>query len=118
MHRSNDTLQRTIDFWVPQFGSEEKTRLAEVIDSGYLNDGEVTTQFERQIAELLGCKHVVATTSGTSAIFLALAGVGVGPGDEVIVPDVTFIATANAVTLTGAKAILADIDPHRLTLDP
>lgn len=92
--------------------------VARVIDSGFLNDGEVTGQFERQMAELLGCKHVVATTSGTAAIFLALAGTGVGPGDEVIVPDVTFIATANAVALTGAKPILADIDPEKLTLDP
>jgi len=89
-----------------------------VIDSGFLNDGEVTTQFEIQMAQLLGCKHVVATTSGTAAIFLALAGVGVGAGDEVIVPDVTFIATANAVTLTGAKPVLVDIEPKRLTLDP
>ena len=118
MHRSNDTLQRTIDFWVPQFGSEEKTRLAEVIDSGYLNDGEVTTRFERQIAELLGCKHVVATTSGTSAIFLALAGAGIKAGDEVLVPDVTFIATANAVSLAGATPVLVDVDPHTLNMDP
>src|SRR5580704_17892280 len=118
MHRSNDTLQRTIDFWVLQFGSEEKTRLAEVIDSGYLNDGEVTTQFERQIAELLGCKHVVATTSGTSAIFLALAGAGIKAGDEVLVPDVTFIATANAVSLAGATPVLVDVDPQTLNMDP
>lgn len=70
------------------------------------------------MADLLGCEHVVATTSGTTAIFLALAALGVGVGDEVIVPDVTFIATANAVTLTGAKPILVDIEPERLTLDP
>lgn len=92
--------------------------VAAVIESGFLNDGEVTTRFERQVAELLNCKHVVATTSGTVAIFLALTGVGVGPGDEVIIPDVTFIATANAVTLTGAKPILVDVDPHKLTLSP
>jgi perosamine synthetase len=110
--------QPKIDFWTPQFGAEEKESVARVIDSGFLNDGEVTAQFERQMAALLGCKHAVATTSGTTAIFLALAGLGVGPGDEVIVPDVTFIATANAVTLTGAKPILADVEPKRLTLDP
>lgn len=92
--------------------------LAEVVDSGFLNDGEVTTRLEREIAGLLGCKHVVATTSGTAAIFLALAAAGVGTGDEVIVPDVTFIATANAVTLAGAKPVLVDIDPTRLTIDP
>jgi len=103
---------------VPQFGAEEKALVAGVIDSGFINDGEVTAKFERQMAELLERKHVIATTSGTTAIFLALAGVGVGVGDEVIVPDVTFIATANAVTLTGAKPVLVDIEPRRLTLDP
>src|ERR1700730_4776392 len=112
------TLPRTLDFWIPQFGAEEKALVAAVIDTGFLNDGQVTTQFEMRVAELLGCKHVVATTSGTIAIFLALAGVGVGAGDEVIVPDVTFIATANAVTLAGAKPVLVDVDPLRLTLDP
>ncbi len=111
-------MNRKLEFWVPQFGEEEKARVADVIDSGFLNDGEVTTQFEKRIAELLGCKHVVATTSGTAAIFLALAATGVGAGDEVIVPDVTFIATANAVTMTGAKPVLVDVDPERLTLDP
>jgi perosamine synthetase len=111
-------LDRKLTFWTPQFGRDEKSLLAEVIDSGFLNDGDVTTRFEQQIAELLGCKHVVAVTSGTAAIFLALAATGVGAGDEVIVPDLTFIATANAVTLTGAKPVLVDIDPHKLTLDP
>jgi perosamine synthetase len=111
-------LNRKVEFWVPQFGAEEKARLADVIDTGFLNDGEVTAQFENQLAALLGCKYVVAATSGTTAIFLALAGIGIGAGDEVIVPDVTFIATANAVTLTGAKPVLADVDPRKLTLDP
>jgi perosamine synthetase len=111
-------LNPKIEFWTPQFGVDEKALVTDVIDSGFLNDGEVTTQFERRMAELLGCKHVVATTSGTASIFLALAGIGVGAGDEVIVPDVTFIATANAVTLTGAKPVLVDIEPERLTLDP
>jgi perosamine synthetase len=111
-------LDKKVEFWVPQFGLEEKALVTSVIDSGFLNDGEVTAQFERQMAELLGSKYVVATTSGTAAIFLALAGIGVGAGDEVIVPDVTFIATANAVTLAGAKPILVDIEPKRLGLDP
>jgi perosamine synthetase len=62
-----------------------------VFDSNYLNEGHMSTRFERQLAELLGCKHGVAMTSGTTALFLALVGVGVGPGDEVIVPDVTFL---------------------------
>ena len=111
-------MDRKLVFWNPQFGAEEKALVADVIDSGFLNDGEVTTRFETQVGALLGCKHVVAVTSGTAAIFLALAGIGVGAGDEVIVPDVTFIATANAVTLAGAKPVLVDVDAQRLTLDP
>jgi len=111
-------LDRKIDFWVPQFGSEEKALVANVIDSGFLNDGDVTSRFERQVAELLACKHVIATTSGTSAIFLALAAAGIQPGDEVLVPDVTFIATANAVSLAGAVPVLVDVDPQSLNLDP
>lgn len=109
---------RNLQFWAPQFGEEEKTLLAGVVESGFLNDGPLTSQFERQVADLLGCKHVVATTSGTAAIFLALAGIGVGAGDEVIVPDVTFIATQNAVSLTGAKPVLVDVNPETLNIDP
>lgn len=111
-------MTQKLEFWVPEFGAEERALVSGVIDSGFLNDGKVTAEFEKEVAELLGCKHVVATTSGTTAIFLALAGIGVGVGDEVIVPDVTFIATANAVTLAGASPVLVDIDPQKLTLDP
>ena len=110
-------MSRNLEFWTPQFGPEEKTLLAEVVDSGFLNDGPLTSRFERQVADLLGAKHVVATTSGTAAIFLSLAALGVGPGDEVITPDVTFIATQNAVSLTGAKPVLVDVNPDTLNID-
>lgn len=106
-----------IPWWEPQMGGGELARVAAVIESNYLNDGDVTTAFERRIAELFGAKHAVATTSGTTAIFLAVAAAGAGPGDEVIVPDVTFIATANAVRLTGATPVLVDIDPRTLNID-
>lgn len=103
---------------MPSIGSAEKSLVAGVIESGFLNDGDVTTEFESEIARILGCRYAVATTSGTSALYLALAAAGIGPGDEVIVPDMTFIATANAVTLTGARPVLVDIDATSLTLDP
>lgn len=107
-----------IPWWQPQLGVEERDAVLRVVDSNYLNEGEVTTEFERLIAALFGVQHAVATTSGTSAIFLALAALGIGHGDEVIVPDVTFIATANAVTLSGAVPVLADVDPETLNIDP
>ena len=99
-------------------GEEERKLLLQVLDSNFLNDGEFTTRFEDKLADLLGSKHVVAVTSGTAALFLALAGNEIGPGDEVIVPDITFIATANAVVMSGAKPVLVDVDPNTLNLSP
>jgi perosamine synthetase len=90
----------------------------QVLESNYLNEGQHAASFEARLAELLGTKHAVAVTSGTAALSLSLVGCGVGHGDEVIVPDLTFIATANAVTMTGAKAVLVDVDPATLNIDP
>lgn len=87
-----------------------------VLESQYINEGDVTTEFENEIAELVDAKHAIATTSGTAAIFLGLAAVGIGHGDEVLVPDVTFIATANAVTLAGATPILVDVAADSLNM--
>src|SRR5262245_39877830 len=109
---------RRLDWWSPEMGDLEADLVAEVLKSNFLNDGDVTTRFEREVAQLLDSKHAVAVTSGTSALFLALAAAGVGHGDEVLVPDVTFIATANAVTLAGAKPVFVDVDPATLTVCP
>lgn len=106
-----------IPWFMPKTGMREKELVAEVIDTNYLNDGDYTRLFENKIARLVGVKHCVATTSGTTAISLALMGMGVGPGDEVIVPDLTFIATANAVRLAGATVKLVDIEPRRFAID-
>jgi perosamine synthetase len=110
-------MSGTIPWWMPRMTGAESDYIREVLDSNYLNEGEVTARFEDEIASLLGVRHVVAVTSGTAALFLALAGVGVGAGDEVIVPDMTFIATANAVVMTGARPVLVDVDPLTLNLD-
>lgn len=109
---------KTIPWWHPLMTGAEDARVLDVLHSNYLNDGDVTTAFERRIAGLFGAAHAVATTSGTTAIFLAVAAAGAGAGDEVIVPDVTFIATANAVRLAGATPVLVDIDPRTLNVDP
>ncbi len=112
------TTTRQIPWWRPETGVEERDRVLAVLESNYLNDGDVTIDFERRMAAALGAKHTVAVTSGTAALFLAIAAIGAGRGDEVIVPDVTFIATANAVTLAGATPVFADVDPATLTMDP
>src|SRR5262249_24123652 len=101
-----------------QVGQREYALIKDVLDSNFLNDGKVTAEFEAKLASLVGAKHVIAVTSGTSALFLALVACGVGVGDEVIIPDVTFIATANAVTMTGATPVLVDIDPETMNVDP
>lgn len=105
-------------FWQPEVGAEESAGVARVFESNYLNDGAVTAEFESRIAQMFGAKHAVAVTSGTAALFVSLVAAGVGYGDEVIVPDITFIATANAVSMTGARAVLADVDATTLTLCP
>ncbi len=111
-------MNKMIPWWTPQICGEEYARVKDVLDSNYLNDGDVNTLFERRIAELTGARHAVAVTSGTAALYLSLKAVDIGPGDEVIVPDVTFIATANAVAMSGAKPVLVDIDPRTLNIDP
>ncbi len=110
--------KQSIPWWKPQLTGKEYSLVKHVLDINYLNDGDVTRQFEKEVSRLLKVEYAVAVTSGTIAIYLALKGNGVGPGDEVIVPDVTFIATANAVKLAGAKPVLVDVDPERLTLSP
>ena len=104
-------------FWSPQVGTSEYGLVHWCCASNYLNEGELTAKFEAKIASLLGCRHVVAVTSGTAAV-LESQGTGDRAGDEVIVPDITFVATANAVTMAGATPVLADVDPKTLTLDP
>lgn len=109
---------KKIPWWQPQIGREELELVTEVVKSNFLNDGDYTTKFESEVARLLGCKYAVAVTSGTAAIFLSLKAAGMGHGDEVVVSDLTFIATANAVSMCGAKPILVDIDPQTLNMDP
>ena len=101
-------VKRILQFQ-PWFGPEEKQALADVIDSGWVGEHAKTRQFERAFADFVGSKFSVATTSGGIAIYLALKSLGIESGDEVVVPDYTMIATANAVRLAGAMPIFVDI---------
>jgi perosamine synthetase len=106
-----------IPWFGPVVGEDESNAVRAVVASGYLNDGPVARELEQEIARFLGVQHAVAVTSGTAAISLALIALGIGPGDEVIVPDLTFIATANAVRMAGASVKLVDVEPERFTID-
>ena len=92
------------------FGPEEESAVSAVIHSGWLSMGEITQQFEKEFAAFVGAKHTLAVTNATAALHLACLAVGIGPGDEVIVPSLTFVATANAVRYTGATPVFADIE--------
>jgi perosamine synthetase len=109
---------KNIPWWQPVIGKKEKILVEKVFKSNFLNEGKLTGELEDKIAKLLGVKHVLMVPNGTSAMVLSLKALGVGYGDEVIVPDITFIATAHAVEQTGAKAVLVDVRADSLTMDP
>lgn len=91
------------------FGNEEKTAVQEVLESGWLTMGAVTQEFEKEFAAYTGAKFAFAVNNATAALHLACAALGLGPGDEVICPSLTFVATANAIRYTGAIPVLVDI---------
>ncbi|MFC1577040.1 DegT/DnrJ/EryC1/StrS family aminotransferase [Candidatus Omnitrophota bacterium] len=110
-----DTVKK-IPWWTPQIGDKEIAFIRQALKRHYVNEGELANALENKIAAMLGAKYAVSATSGTAAIFLALKGLGIGPGDEVVVPDITFIATANAVEMCGARPVLADVDADTLNI--
>lgn len=102
----------------PQIGDEEKQAVMEVLDSGMLAQGPRVKAFEEAFAQMCGVKHAIATSSGTTALHVALLANGIGPGDEVITSAFTFIASSNSILFTGAKPVFVDIDPCTFNLDP
>lgn len=91
------------------FGSEEQNAVNRVLQTKWLTMGAITQQFEQAFAAYVGARHAIAVTNATAALHLACVVAGVGPGDEVILPSLTFVATANAVRYTGATPVFADI---------
>lgn len=95
----------------PWLGAEEIEAVSEVIASGWIAQGPRTAEFERAFSQAQGVSYGVATSSCTTALHLALVVAGVRPGDDVVVPSFSFIATANATTYVGARPVFADVDP-------
>ena len=102
----------------PDVGAAEAEAVAEVLASGQLTMGPKVDEFERSLAAACGTEHALVVSSGTAALHLAVLALGVGPGDEVLVPAYTFPATANVVAFVGAKPVLVDVDPETMNLDP
>jgi dTDP-4-amino-4,6-dideoxygalactose transaminase len=108
---------RNIPFFRPAIGAEEKAAVMEVLDSGWLTTGKVARQFEEEFAQYIGAPWAVAVNSCTAALHLALEAIGVGAGDGVLVPSMTFAATAEVVRYMDARPILVDCDPATGLID-
>ncbi len=109
--------ERVIPLTRPALGPEELAAVKAVLDSGMLVQSSQVAALERLLRERLGVSHALAVSTGTTAIHLALAGLGIGPGDEVVVPDFCFPSVAAAVMYTGALPVLCDVDPATYNLD-
>jgi perosamine synthetase len=101
----------------PDLGEEEKQLISQVIESGWVSQGPKVAEFEEIFARYVGARHAVATTSCTTALHAALSVSGIGPGDEVIVPSLSFIATANSVLYCGATPVFVDVDPETCNIN-
>jgi dTDP-4-amino-4,6-dideoxygalactose transaminase len=107
-----------LPFHVPEIGEEDITAVTEALRSGWLTAGPRVKEFEARFARYTGAANAVAVNSGTAALHLALEAAGIGPGDEVLVPTLTFAATAEVVVQLGAKPVLVDCSPDTLNIDP
>jgi len=102
----------------PFIGHEEEGKVLDVLRSGWVTQGPRVAEFEAKFSAYVGCEHAIAVSSCTTALQLALQACGVGPGDEVICPSFSFIATANSIAVLGAKPVFADIDLVTYNIDP
>src|SRR5207237_3606572 len=102
----------------PYIGDAEKQGVLEVLESGMLAQGPKTALLEEKFAAACGVKHAIATSNGTTALYVALLANGIGPGDEVITTPFTFIASVNSILFLDAKPVFADIEPGSFNIDP
>ncbi len=111
--------QWKIPLFDSDIGTEEIEEVTKVLKSRWLTMGEVTAEFERQFCDYVGCKYALTVSNGTTALHLANVVLGIGPGDEVIVPSLTFVATVNSILYTGATPVFADVtSDENLNISP
>jgi dTDP-4-amino-4,6-dideoxygalactose transaminase len=108
----------TIPVMRPWIGEEEAAAAAEAVASGWIAQGPRVAKFEQAFANAIGVQHAVAVSSCTAALHLTMIAAGIGPGDDVVVPSLSFIATANAARYVGARPVFADVDAATLNLTP
>lgn len=109
--------EKMLAFGAPFFGQEEFDEVLDTLQSGWISTGPKTKRFEEEFANYVGAKYAVGLNSCTAGLHLSLVVLGIGPGDEVIVPTLTFGATANVVEHVGARPVLVDVDAQTLTID-
>lgn len=107
-----------LPFGAPWFGEEEFAEVLDTLKSGWVSTGPKTKRFEQEFADYVGAKYAIALNSCTAGLHLSLIVLGIGPGEEVIVPSLTFSATANVVEHVGARPVFVDVDPVTLTISP
>jgi perosamine synthetase len=116
---TNPAIQtRNIPLTRPSIGAEEEQAVLSALRSGWVSQGPKVAEFEKAFAEYVGAECAVAVSSCTTALHLALLAVGIGPGDEVLCPSLSFIATANAIKYAGAIPVFVDVDPATYNIDP
>src|SRR2546427_10956378 len=118
MHPSQARSAGSIPIARPLISDEEKRRVLDVLESGMLVAGRQVAEFEQAFARYLGVPEAVATSSGTTALEVALEAAGIGKGDAVVTTPFTFVATSNAVLHVGARPVFVDVDPRTCNIDP
>ncbi len=101
----------------PYITQEVKDKVCDILDSGYLTEGDATKELESSFRDYIGCKYALAVCNCTVGLEMALRAMGVGPGDDVIVPDYTYPATASVVDIVGARIVIVDVDPQTMLID-
>lgn len=107
-----------VSWAIPEIGESEISEVNDTVKSTWITMGDRVEEFEARLSDFVGVDHAIAVTSGTAALDVALKAVGIGPGDEVVVPSMTYIATVNSIRYQHAKPVLADISPDTYTIHP
>jgi len=114
----NSSSARRIPYGRQSVSDDDVAAVSDTLRSDWLTGGPKVAEFEREFAAYVRAPYAVAVSSGTAALHAAMSALGIGPGDEVIVPAITFVATANAVVFTGASPVICDVEQETLQIDP